>query len=313
MWNSIVSGKSRIFWFDPRQRKVVPMGEGSFGELQIDCSLGLATVQRYEPATKTETGETFDLATGQRLSTVMNRPKRVGRLVITRDVSQNVTTYSDAVTGKVLWQEDTWNRGTVKLKAPLGVPIWVTSKRWLFIIGEDGQPHNDKKGVVDVEPDTRKELKRTHLSDFAMGFAGIVGNPETGSFAVFEASNRGRYCTGVFRSDLTRVPVQFLDVSDITEHGILGREGSVTMTGDPDLNTLVCADAVTGKVMWKSSIKELGVWVGRNVLVGDVLLDGKTGKNLGKLKLPKLIGVGNEGKFVGIEGQSLVGGRIVVR
>lgn len=315
MWNSIYRDKWRVFWFDPHRRKVVPMGEGSFGEPQIDCDLGLATVQRYDPTTKAETGETYSLSTGKLLSSVTGRPKRVGRFVMTRDVKQKLTTYTDAMTGKVFWREDLWNdSGPVKVRAPLGVPIWITSKRWLFIIGEEGRTFNDKKGVVDIDSRTLRERRRAHLSDWAFGFDGILGNPERGTFGVFEASNRHSECTGIFRPDLTRVPGKFLNVTDITQHGILDREGKPYVNGDMRFDTLVCADAVTGRIMWRASSKEPARWVGSNVLTGDRLLNGKTGRLLGKLKLPKkLLVVGRDCAFVGIDGRSLVGGRIRVR
>lgn len=315
MWNSIDRDKSRVFWFDSRRRKVVPMGEGSFGEPQVDCDLGLATVQRYNRTTKAETGETYSLSTGKLLSTVTGRPKRVGRFVMTRDTKRKLTTYTDAVTGKVLWREDLWNdSGPIKVRAPLGIPIWVTPKRWLFIIGDGGRTFDDNKGVVDLDMKTYKERKRTHLSGYAFGFDGIVGNPERGTFAVFEASNRHSESTGIFRSDLTRVPGKFLNVTDITQHGILDREGKRMLTGDIDFDTIVCAEAITGKIRWRAPSKEPARWMGGNVLTGDRLLNGKTGRLLGKLKLPKkLLTVGRDGAFVGIDGKALVGGRIRAR
>lgn len=309
MWVS----RQMVFRFDPRQRKVVPMGGGHFGELQVDCGLGLATVLRRNPDTNALTGETYDLAAGKHLSTVDGWPKRVGRLVITRDTTNNLTTYTDAVTGETLWQEDLWQRDKINKRAPFGDPIWATPKRWLFIIGEEGRHPNDKKGVVDVALRKLQELKRVHLSNYAMQFDGIVGNPETGPFAVFEASNRGRYCTGIFRSDLTRVPGKYFYVTDISKHGILSLDGKSDDYGNSNFTGMICADPQTGKVKWRSANKSPGKWVGGNVLVFDRLLDGKTGKSLGKLKLPQLLGLSPDGSFVGIEGRSLVVGQIRAR
>lgn len=306
MWNS----QQRIFRFDPRTRKVVPMGAGSFDEPQIDCGLGLATVHRHNSTTKTSTGDTYDVATGKHLSTVTGWPKRVGRLVMTRDEKLQCKTFTDAVTGEVMWQESLRSEATETLRAPVGEPIWATPKRWLFIIGEEGRHPNDKKGVVDVAIRTLQELKRVHLSDYAMKFDGIVGNPETGAFAVFEASNRSRICTGVFRSDLTRVPGKFFYVTDISKHGILSLDGKSDDYGNSNFTGMICADPQTGKVKWRSASKSPGKWVGGNVLVFDRLLDGKTGKSLGKLKLPELLGLSQDGKFVGVDGRTLVGGRI---
>lgn len=299
MWTSLIGDTWRIFRFDPRTRKVVPMGVGSFNP-QIDCGLGLATVHRRNPTTRASTGDTYEVATGKHLSTVKGWPERVGRLVMTRDEKLQSRTYTDAVTGQVL-------------KAPVGEPIWATPKRWLFIIGEDGHHPNDKKGVVDVALRTLQELKRVHLSDYAMTFDGIVGNPETGAFAVFEASNRTRYCTGVFRSDLTRVPGKFSYVTDISKHGILDRDAKVEGSIDDGGTTIICSDPQTGKVRWRAVTKQPGKWVGGNVLAFDRLLDGKTGKSLGKLKLPQLLGLSPDGSFVGIEGKSLVVGQIRAR
>ena len=313
MWNSIYRDKWRVFWFDPLRRKVVPMGEGSFGEPQIDCDLGLATVQRYNPTTKTETGETYSLSTGKLLSTVTGRPKRVGRFVMTRDSKFDLDTWTDAVTGKVLWQGEAVYRGPMTERPPPRSPIWITPKRWLLINGKGGQLASDKKDVVDVQPGTWKELQRSYLSDHAMWFDGIIGDPESGTFAVFEATSRSSHSTGIFRSDLTRVPGRFLNVTDITQYGILDREGKPMMNGDIDFDTIVCADATTGKVKWRASSKEPGRWVGSNVLTGDRLLNGKTGRLLGKLKLPRLLAVGRDGTFVGIDGETLVGGRIRAR
>jgi hypothetical protein len=309
MWNS----QQRIFRFDPRSKKVVPMGAGSFDEPQIDCGLGLATVHRHNPTTKTSTGDTYDVATGKHLSTVTGWPTRVGRLVMTRDEKLQRKTFTDAVTGEVMWQESLRSEATETLRAPVGEPIWATPKRWLFIIGEEGRHPNDKKGVVDVAIRTLQELKRVHLSDYAFGFDGIVGNPETGPFAVFEGSNRGSFCTGVFRSDLTRVPGKYFYVTDISKHGILDRDATVRENRDPEFHTIICADVKTGKVNWRAPSKVPGTWVGANVLAGDQLLDGKTGKSLGILKLPKLLGLSQDGTFMGVDGRTLVGGRIRAR
>ncbi len=312
MWNSLDGNTWRIFRFDPRTRKVVPMGVGSFNP-QIDCGLGLTTVHRRNPTTRASTGDTYEVATGKHLSTVKGWPERVGRLVMTRDEKLQSRTYTDAVTGEVMWQESLRNGATESLRAPVGEPIWATPKRWLFIIGEEGRHPNDKKGVVDVALRTLQELKRVHLSDYAMKFDGIVGNPETGAFAVFEASNRGRYCTGVFRSDLTRVPGKFFYVTDISKHGILSLDGKADDYGNSNFTGMICADPQTGKVRWRAASKQPGKWVGGNVLAGDELLDGKTGKSLGKLKLPQLLGLSQDGKFVGVDGRRLVGGRIRAR
>jgi hypothetical protein len=313
MWNSLEGNMWRIFRFDPRQRRVLPMGEGSFDEPQIDCELGLATVHRYNPKTKKSLGETYDLATGKNLSTVMGRPTRVGRLVMTTDSKPDRKIYTDAVTGEALWQEARWGQGNEALRAPVGVPIWATPQRWLFIIGEDGIPLNDRKGVVDIGIRTLKELKRVPLSDYAMAFDGIVGNPESGPFAVFESTSRSRHCSGVFRSDMTRIPGKFHFVTDISKNGILDREATAREFRDPEFTGIVCADVQTGKVRWRASTKEPGKWVGAHVLAGDRLLDGKTGRTLGQLKLPTLLGISHDGKFVGIEGRMLVGGQIRAR
>lgn len=316
MWISSHQDKSRIFWFDPQRRKVVPLGEGGFGESQIDCELGLATVQRYHEWTKTVTGETYSLATGKILCTVSGRSKRVGQLVMTWDsnprMDERVTTYTDALTGRLLWKEALTNSTAAKIMAPIGIPIWGTPKRWLFIIGLRAA-FDDKKGVVEIDRKTLQEIKRVHLSDLAMGFAGIVGNPERGAFGVFESANRSRQCTGIFRSDLSRVPGFFSHPSDISQFGILDRRGKEEMYRDIEFNSIVCADATTGKLKWKASSKEPGRWVDGNVLTGDRVLSGKTGRSLGKLKLPKLLAIGQDGAFVGIQGLTLVGGRIRTR
>ncbi|MBX7131786.1 MAG: hypothetical protein K1X67_03810 [Fimbriimonadaceae bacterium] len=313
MWTAIHERKWQVFWFDPLRRKVVPMGEAVFVEPQVDCDLGLATLMRYNRMTKIETGETYSLATGKLLSRVLGRPGRIGQFVMTPNANSRLRTYSDAVTGRLLWKEAQTNTTAEKILAPIGVPIWSTPKRWLFIIGEGGHAFNDKKGVVEVDRKTLKETKRVHLSDFAMAFDSVVGNPERGAFGVYERTNRSRHCTGVFRSDLSRVPGRFAHPSDISPYGILDRRGKEDNYGGTEFTSLVCADATTGKIKWMASSKEPGKWVGGNVLTGDRLLDGRSGRLLGKLKLPKLLAVGQDGTFVGIDGQDLVSGRIRAR
>jgi hypothetical protein len=109
------------------------------------------------------------------------------------------------------------------------------------------------------------------------------------------------------------VPGKFHFVTDISKHGILDREATVREFRDPEFTAIICADLKTGKVRWRTASNEPGTWVGANVLAGDRLLDGKTGKSLGKLKLPTLLGISRDGKFVGIEGRMLVGGQIRAR
>ena len=141
----------------------------------------------------------------------------------------------------------------------LGRLIWSGTRR-LAIIGKNDIP-SDVKEVVEILPSWKKG-KRVWLSDYAMGFSEIIGNPDTGAFAVFEESNRSKICTGVFSRDLREY-------------------GNSEIAGK-----LFCLDGTTGKAKWHSQADFSAYWLGDKVISGQNILDGKTGRVIGRVPWP---------------------------
>lgn len=208
-----------------------------------------------------------------------SRPKFVGGLCYVRDFkAHTITFYKNPTGGVIRVTDDGWGKSKGTLPYT-GIPIWDSSRRRLFLIGKGDKP-NDTKEIVEMVGDGWQKGNRVWLSDYAMGFDGIVGDPDIGPFAVFEASNRARYLTGLFRWDLSRIKTDALDVADIGPLGILSIRGTRDGLQNIQPTELVCLDPRSGKVVWRNSKNLQGKWDGDRVRSGLVLLDGKTGRGL---------------------------------
>lgn len=165
----------------------------------------------------------------------------------------------------------------------IGNLIW-DGKRKLALIGQNNMP-NDKKDVVEILPGWKKG-KRSWLSDYAFGFNKIIGNPDTGTFAIYEESSRTEVCTGVFTKDLRRLMSGNLVVTDIGPGGVLAcRTKSNYQLGEfQSSGKAFCMDCNTGKIKWFGPNLSSGFWMGDYVISGqNKILDGKTGYVVGNV------------------------------
>lgn len=312
MLNLVRNGQREVVWIDGKQQRLVSIGAGYLTSQQSDCGLGLAMVHRFDKTSHTEFSDFYELSSGKLKSSVKGRAERVGLLVITYNGAKD-TTYTDALTGRKLFDRNVRDKGTGNLSPQFRSPIWITKSRWLFLVGKPGQPNSDSKDVAEIDPNTLLVKQCAHLSDVARGFDKIVGNPELGAFAIFESSNRSRECTGVFQKDLTRIPGLFFYVSDITEHGILHRGFIPNEYTDPTFKSVICADIKTGNTKWTVPTSASGRWIGEDVLISNSIYDGETGEFRGRIELPQILSLGSDGSFLGIDGRMLIGGKIIAR
>lgn len=119
-----------------------------------------------------------------------------------------------------------------------------------------------------------------------MGFDGLVGNPDQGSFAIFEASNRTRQVTGIYTKDLKRIGGDKpLEVTNIGPRGILARLLKYNEQWCRyEVQGAVCLDPATGRELWRG--QHAGRWFGSYVLDGDTVVDGRSGRTVGRLGIP---------------------------
>lgn len=302
-------GEEVVFWFDGQSRKLFPIGDGHVDESQIDCGFGLATIHRYYRSSMAQSSETYSLTSGKLISTVKGRAWRVGHILISGS-GEDVHKYFDAFTSKLILEKRRGNDDPVKAIASLRTPIWISKKTWLFLISEEGKPHSDSKDVAELDPKTLMVRKRTPLSGLARGFDKIVGNPEIGPFAIFESTNRSSECTGVFQRDLSSIPGNYTYVTDISANGILHRGFKPREYIEPIFISVICADIKTGDQKWVVQSSSSGHWIKQDVLIGNSVYDGTTGKLRGRLKMPNVLKLDNSGRFLGIDGRMLVFGTI---
>ncbi len=274
--NDVANGSWDAFLYLSSQNRYVKLGICHGGGNQFDNGAGLFdTVSSHkDPRTR----NFVRYSDGKRVGSV---PRRDGTMRI-GSVLQTEQDFTD-LNGKLLWRgvPPSFEKST---PGYLGRLIWNGTRRFA-IIGKNDMP-SDVKEVVEILPSWKKG-KRVWLSDYAMGFSGIVGNPDTGAFAVFEESNRSRICTGVFSRDLRRLISGNVNITDIGPLGILGHRVKLLEYGDTEMaGKPFCLDGVTGKVLWHSQKGYSMYWKGDKVICGNNVLDGKTGKVIGRVPSP---------------------------
>lgn len=263
---AFTDSKNVTYHVEYMKKKVTRLCEGQIAE-QIDCGARLLSVLTRGDNPKTLT---FSMATGKLVGSVPGRMHRVGKLI------QGKSEILD-LQGKVVHRYATqYGKPTPDY---IGRLIW-DGKRRLAIVGRDDQP-NDTKDVVEILPGWKKG-KRAWLSDFAMSFDGLVGNPDVGPFAIFEASNRTRRTTGLFTKDLKRLGGEMIAITDISKQGILGNKLKADMTGSNLLIDKGFCLTPSGKQRWEGPA--VGKWFGSGVLTGRTYL--RNGKPVGKVVTP---------------------------
>ena len=281
-WRAVDSnGKPQVYLLLLSKRKILSLSPGGVSRSQNDCGAGLLSVEVGDGRQQARRTLVFRMKDGSKVSEVRGHRRRVGKLF--HDVA-----ISD-LNGKVLFVPGEPEYGKPN-PTYMGRLIWDGNRR-LAIIGVGDMP-NDNKDVVEIRPNWTKG-KRVNLSGFAFGFEKLVGNPDEGPFAVFESSNRSTFTTGIFTKDLRRIgpgPREALSVTDVGPNGILALNLKyVEGANDYVDNGAVCLDAKTGKLKWRG--KYAGTWLGRHVLAGLTIADGRTGRRRGTLKLAKPGGI----------------------
>lgn len=280
VFSAIGGGKSSTFWLNSETGECRAFPSESWASAQHDCNLGLFSYHRSDSI------DTMDVATGRRLSSIKAHSVRVGTLLTVSDFEERSTSFYDVRTGKLVAKRDSGYGDSTGQSLPyVGEPIWDTPRKRIFVVGQNNRS-NDVKDVVEMKPGTFEILKRTFLSGFAMGFDGIVGNPETGPFVVYECTNRSRHPNGVYAQDLTRLEVDVSAVSDAGPHGLLVQKASWPEFRDLKVSETRCFSP-TGKLKWKSQRFLNCKWAGSYALSDRNVLDAATGQFLGSFDLPK--------------------------
>lgn len=254
------SGMTYLVHFN--SRRVIKLDDGEIDPEQIDCGARLVTlfVRRPEPKSVT-----FELASGKRLGVAPGFTKRVGRLFQAKSDLYDVT-------GKV-----------VHSSSDLGRIVWDGKRRLAIVRHHDHRA--ERKDIVEVLPGW-KHGRRVFLSDNALSFDRVVGNPDLGPFAIFEQSNRTTYTTGLFTKNLSPIAVAgMVAITDISDRGILGNKQASDLNGSNLYNDGgFCLDSATGKTLWET--KSVGKWFGSTVISGLTLLNGQTGESIGRIVTP---------------------------
>ncbi|HTQ10021.1 MAG TPA: hypothetical protein VMI31_08130 [Fimbriimonadaceae bacterium] len=268
---------------------------GTWWDPGSDCNRGLVTIGSDQSGignTGNElfTATTYDLESGRKLSAV--RLHRACTLV--------GTILSDAwadLSGGVVEYDDRTGQRRVDLPSVyLGRfvrPVWDGPACRLYTISpeERNQPEWGDRYLMRFTPGSLKPSGKAHLTPVS-NWPRVVGDPDTGDFAIIDAdgSDTALFLSGVFRRDLTRVPVQFDWVSDVSPRGVLGERGT-RLGKDLTLKQIICLDPRSGRQLWVAKCStdtgpDSARWIGGNVLVKGEVLDGRNGRFMGKLELP---------------------------
>ena len=274
-------GHSGVYTIDPSARAVRFLDTGQFKQFReerdVDSGVGLVSVEEASGYFAT-----FDLASGKKLSAIAvgSGGRRVGYVLFVDLGASGLSAY-DVRTGK--------SAPTVKQASSRFVdPIWDGRRLQLYRISSTERPSWGVFDLVKFNPGSSKPVRSAALSDMP-SFDNIVGNPETGSFAIIERDGSGRFegLTGVFTRDLKRLPLdnKIQWVSDIGPMGILAENGARKPNGEWQFTNVLCLNQ-NGHREWSAkcntdSQQSAPRWIGKNVLANGVVLDGTTGRRLG--------------------------------
>lgn len=286
-WQSVYQDRFAVFWLDAKKQAVRRLSAGTFTIPHHDCNQCLVSILEYDHWANEEYTKVYDLRTGSFLNSVPGRAYRVGSLLVRWDEEGSTQSYFDSRTGKRVWQGNMYDDRNKAFPPPVGTPVWITPTRGIFLIDRSDKSNPSAKDIVDVDVGTWKQAKKSWLSDFSMAFDKLVGNPEVGTFAIYEKTNRSTQVTGIFRRDLQRLPLDLLSVSDIGPKGVLGLAGENNESGYPQYKGIVCADASTGRIRWVSPLKAPARWAGEYAVTGTKVLNAGSGAIIGQFEYPK--------------------------
>jgi len=250
----------QTYLVDFKSKKARALGPGRIDAGQIDCGVGLVTVFNPDPEPKSDT---YRLSDGKLVGSTAGFGKRVGRLFQSP--------------GRVL----DLNGKTIHRDPSMGGIIWDGKRR---IAIKSRGTKSEEKDVVELLAGW-KPGKKAFLSNNALSFDRIVGNPDTGSFAIYEKSNRTTQVTGIFTRDFKRIGGGSVGVTSISSYGILGSYLKSDIAGaNLIFDGAFCLNSTTGTVLWKG--KASGRWVGAKVVAHDLVIDRKTGKDVARIIYP---------------------------
>ncbi|MFI5385527.1 MAG: hypothetical protein ACHQ50_05335 [Fimbriimonadales bacterium] len=299
-WPAPNGGQSWTYVVDTHAHAVQLFARGAFingnraSEGQ-DCLSGLVTIASDESPEANGgtlfTATTYDLATDRKLSTVRvhNASTLVGRILT-----------DDWVLGQEGIQEYDVRTGQKRADLPESYlarrvrPVWDSPASRLYMVSPQERYQSDfgNRYLVRFNAGSVTPSAKAYLTDSF--YPWVVGNPDTGDFAILgnrDATERFPFLLGLFRADLTRLPIKLDWVSDVSSRGVLGERGTRDPRGRWNLSQLVCVEPMKGSVLWKAKTSTDGWtgaprWIGQNVLANDNILDGRNGRFLGKLNLP---------------------------
>jgi hypothetical protein len=261
--------------YDPSSKEVKQL-KGYLSRYQQDCGVGLAVIE----SEKRDLSQTIDVATGRVLSEIDTPIRRTGILGFEEslDGRQEGLRLFDVRTGDVLRSVGAYPHR----KLYIGAPAWDDGHLRMYVrqatkpdgSWTDGQVLMRMKGRT-FEPD-----KEVLLFSAALGFDKIIGNPNSGHFAV-EFSNNRRASFTTYSNDLVATKHQVDHVLDVSRWGVLGRmltkENEDT---DPELGRVGCWNPDTGKLLWQAKHESAGrsVWLASSALVGSEVCHPVTGE-----------------------------------
>ena len=289
-------GNSRLFLLQFMQKRITYLGITKDIFQQNDCGVGVFEVTRPPKGDSYRFFHRF--IDGKQVGGLAwhSEDRRVGLAIQQKDKIVDLQ-------GKIL-AENVSPPPPQSDPAFLGPLIW-NGKRRLSIVGR-GDTTGDVKDVVELDRNWKKG-NRHWLSDYAMTYTKLVGNPDLGSFAVFEDSNRSSLTTAIYNNSFKRIwggnhdamSGDHMYVSDVGPNGIvtsmtfLSGANEYIGTGE-----VLCLDSNTGKVKWRGKLS--GKWFGNNLIAylsdatkpnlwpGLPIVSGKTGKVIGKMpQVPK--------------------------
>lgn len=289
--------KGDVFILDTKSRSLsLLMRNGWFSSEDIDSGRGFLTVQQGLDLTPDPRAPrsrfTYDLASGKLLSSIRTRPgHRVGGIFVEDGgwPANSTPVWYDVVTGRQRYDiPEPYRERVVD-------PIWNGPTDTLTRVSRArrGEPTDEFKDLVEFRGTNASPSHWAPLSHQIL-VSRIVGNPEEGAFAIMEADGSGRWTalSGVFSRTLKRFHTRLQWVTDVGPRGILGERGHQDGLGNWHLSRVLCLRQDSGKVIWSApyemdSWTDSPRWVGNNVLAGRSLLDGRTGRQIGKLTPPR--------------------------
>lgn len=287
-WAETAKDRRGVYLLKMSSKKVVKISSGNIAYDQADCGQGLVSVYTTENNNKIHKTITFRMADGVKVGGTNDHYRRRGRLFQTPSGIIDLN-------GKMVHPIP--NKPGKSPRESFGFLIW-DGKRRLTIIG---RPRSESKDVVALNANWSRG-KSVWLSDYAFGFDALVGNPDKGTFAVFESSNRTRQVTGIYTKDLKRLAGDKpLDVTDIGPNGIVAtRLKFDERRNDYVSDGTICMDSATGQVKWTGRYG--GRWWGQYILSSDMnvedakpvirVVNGKDGRLLHTLNLsPRTVAV----------------------